>query len=777
MKYLHYKLAILLILGFALVSTVGGDASDLFYDGILVFGNVSTGAAGTGGQVTNTSISIFTNNSASAISNLSSGGDGGGEISNASLNDLYLNLSGTNANQLVNIFSQRFTAGGLNITNASGTIAIFVNEQAFVGIGTDDSSHELDIHGHVEIEHTADQNDDHGLELILDAAGFGDVKGIFIDYITGATVAGQDEEVIFINLDQSAALGGDITGFEMVTTEGGANVTGLEVGVQINPVIQLSGIFSDMDSALSNGTDALAAFTSTTINITIFPSNDDTVIIGNDVKFEELEFLLEVVASGAGIRPVFYYSTGVDTWKEFSPADGTDGLRDTGVIIWLDEDIPDWEVGTGSEFLIRINRTQGGLGTKPVELKVQIAEATEYFWDKDGDILVRAVNATDWGNVSITESQIVDLDHNGQISNTSISVFTNASASEISNLTVGGTISNSSLDALYLNLSGSNADQLMFLSTNLTFVENFHLLIGDNRGDIFFNGSNTVINPSIGGGADLFILDDVFITAGDLILENNQGIFIANNTDQPIVVLKLGTTNLMTFGSTTVGGIRFSVAGQTNAMRVRETTGNLGVGVNVPDEKLEVIGNIHINDNDKSMYGNAKDAEIYYDGTNLVFATNVTGNGDAFFTRNVSATGYITRTRAWDTALYGNALDYIKGDYFETVDGIKEIDHSLYSPIERAVFDVSDPSNCWKVSEFSEDVDIDGNPITFEVVHTECGSKQEEGVFLGGTTAKLERALYEVNELLIQQSLQIELLQDYVCSQPTHPIALCGDSK
>lgn len=322
------------------------------------------------------------------------------QISNSSLDLRFLNLSGTNANQDVSIGNFTFAAARLNITNTSGTIAIFVTEDGFVGIGTTDTTHELDVHGHVEIEHTADETGDHAVEIDIDAQAFGDVKALFIDYITG-TISGEiDEEVIFININQFLATGGDIAGLEIVTTEGGAKVTGLEVGVQINPIEQLSGIFSDMDSALSNGTNALAAFTSTTLNITIFPSNNDIVTIGNSLKFEEIEFILQVVASGAGIKPVFYHSTGVDTWDEFVPADGTNGMRDTGVVIWLDSDIPDWEVGTGSEFLIRINRTQPGLGTEPVELKVQIASAIEYFWDLNGNLFVNRVNATDWGNVT-----------------------------------------------------------------------------------------------------------------------------------------------------------------------------------------------------------------------------------------------------------------------------------------------------------------------------------------------------------------------------------------
>jgi len=63
------------------------------------------------------------------------------QISNSSLDLRFLNLSGTNANQDVSIGNFTFAAARLNITNTSGTIAIFVTEDGFVGIGTTDTTH------------------------------------------------------------------------------------------------------------------------------------------------------------------------------------------------------------------------------------------------------------------------------------------------------------------------------------------------------------------------------------------------------------------------------------------------------------------------------------------------------------------------------------------------------------------------------------------------------------------------------------------------------------
>ena len=247
------------------------------------------------------------------------------------------------------------------------------------------------------IDHTATEADDHALEIDCDAAGFGDVKAIDVAYDTGAITTGQDEAVILVNIDESAATGGDVTALEVLATEGSANINGMLTGVGVHPIEQLSGVFSDMDSALVNATDRLTEFTTAGSDVQMFVADNDTVTIGSSAKFEEIEFLLAITAN-LSIRPDFEFSTGSGTWTTFTPVDGTNGMRNTGVIAWLDGDIPTWAVGTGSEYLIRITRQRNTLSTPPTESKVQIAAATEYKWDKDGDLSVNSVTAT--GNVT-----------------------------------------------------------------------------------------------------------------------------------------------------------------------------------------------------------------------------------------------------------------------------------------------------------------------------------------------------------------------------------------
>lgn len=288
--------------------------------------------------------------------------------------------------------------GGLFIDGGSDEIHLRV--QAFASQTTnifqiEESNGDLILHidedGEVEITHTADENEDHALRIIADAAGFGDVRGIDISYQTNAIVTGEDEEVILISIDESLATGGSVAGIEILATEGSATIYGLEAGAVVNPILQLSGTFVDMDSALSNAANVRADFISEVSNVEIFSLDDDTVTIGDGDQFEEIEFLLNTVSS-KNIQPVFEFSTGIGTWTVFSPTDGTNGMTNTGgVVAWTLAEVSTWMTGLAGEFLIRITRTRNVIATPPIERLVQIAAVREYIWDANADLFINSV--------------------------------------------------------------------------------------------------------------------------------------------------------------------------------------------------------------------------------------------------------------------------------------------------------------------------------------------------------------------------------------------------
>ena len=254
------------------------------------------------------------------------------------------------------------------------------------------------VEGHMELVHTADANNEHGLEIDIDAAGFGDVKGIDMVYTTGNVSAGEDEECILINIDESAASGGAVVGLEILSTTGSATVYGMECGAVVNPLLHFSGTFGDMDYVrytTNNGgeVDGLAAFTSTGTDVTLFTADDDYVIIGDAATFEEIEFLLATVASGAGIKPTYQFSTGGSGFTTFSPTDGTNGMRNTGIVAWLLGDISGtWATNASGNYEIKIIRTANALTTAPIEDLVQIASVVEYKWDLNADLTVGSID-------------------------------------------------------------------------------------------------------------------------------------------------------------------------------------------------------------------------------------------------------------------------------------------------------------------------------------------------------------------------------------------------
>ena len=249
--------------------------------------------------------------------------------------------------------------------------------------------------------HRSAQDDDHAIELDVFADGFGDVKALSIAYTTGDIGTGSDDGVIVVSVDEVDSTGGDIAALEVITTdEGSSNVYALKTAATVNPVQQLSGVLVNADSILTNVEDVRAALsTGGAGNISIFSADNDTITIGSSAKFEELEIILSTVASGAGVKPVFEFSTGVGSWEVFIPVDGTNSFKNSGGILWEDVDVFAWAVGTGSEYLIRITRTKNSLTTTPIATLIHVAALTEYIWDKSGNISLN--NIVSNGNIGI----------------------------------------------------------------------------------------------------------------------------------------------------------------------------------------------------------------------------------------------------------------------------------------------------------------------------------------------------------------------------------------
>ncbi len=283
-----------------------------------------------------------------------------------------------------------------------------------LGIGTASPLDDLHVVGALEVDHTAVATDEHAIEICVDAAGFGDIKGLDIAYTTGAIAAGEDEAVILANIDESTSTGGVIAGVEILTTTvGSATVYGTQAGVGVHPILHGSGTFGDMDYArytTSGGgeVDCLTAFTSTGTDVTMFTADNDYIIIGDAATFSELEFILDTTATGPGIKPTFQFSTGGSGFTTFTPTDGTNGFRNTGIVAWLLTDISgSWATNASGFYEIKIIRTHGGSITAPIEDLVQIAGVTQFTWNKDGLITAKALDIAASNSYAVAGTDIL----------------------------------------------------------------------------------------------------------------------------------------------------------------------------------------------------------------------------------------------------------------------------------------------------------------------------------------------------------------------------------
>ncbi len=237
----------------------------------------------------------------------------------------------------------------------------------------------------------ADGNDEDALELLVDAAGFGDIKALDIVYDTGAIVTGEDEAIILVDINEFDANGGEVFGLEVLATDGGADaIYAMKAGAVVGPLLQESGVFINPttgtnDTESTDVPDMIDGSTGT--NTTIFAADNDYIIIGNVATFTEIEFNIETPASNPGIKPTFEYSiTGTHQFTTFSPVDGTNGFRNSGVIAWDAADlIAHVADAVTTTFDIKITRTHAVAGN--VSLFYAKTAATVVFkWDKDGRI-------------------------------------------------------------------------------------------------------------------------------------------------------------------------------------------------------------------------------------------------------------------------------------------------------------------------------------------------------------------------------------------------------
>ena len=255
--------------------------------------------------------------------------------------------------------------------------------------------------GIIRILQTPNIDSTRGIAIITDAAGFGDTKALEVDWTATGVAAGDFEAVIDLDIDTANSSGGVIIGLEITeTTTGSATTYGMLTGVGINPILNEAGVFGNVETAFtfdSVFTDVTADFNSTASDVQMFVSNGDLVYIGMAAMFDEVEFILAVTASNAGIQPTFEYSDGATGWITFSPTDNTNGMRQNGDLVWIATSLAGWAQDTvnsiSGKFWIRITRGAVTVATPPTEDLVQVNEDLDFMWDSSGNLNIASLSS------------------------------------------------------------------------------------------------------------------------------------------------------------------------------------------------------------------------------------------------------------------------------------------------------------------------------------------------------------------------------------------------
>jgi hypothetical protein len=174
-------------------------------------------------------------------------------------------------------------------------------------------------------------------------------------------------------------------------------------------------------------------------------------------------------------------------------------------------------------------------------------------------------------------------------------------------------------------------------------------------------------------------------------------------------------------------------------------------------DEIAYIDDIRQNDNEGHYWGTGNDASITYDGTNMIFNTSRVGSGLAYFSNNVSATGFITRTSTFDKSK-GSALDLIK-DASELRDGKGDIDHTkFYGYTQFEVTDFSKPES----KEVCEDIEDAEGKISRQCRNdvTYPHKKNESGVNIVDEIELLRQALVEQKIINTNLQAQNTLIKD-----------------
>lgn len=173
-------------------------------------------------------------------------------------------------------------------------------------------------------------------------------------------------------------------------------------------------------------------------------------------------------------------------------------------------------------------------------------------------------------------------------------------------------------------------------------------------------------------------------------------------------------------------------------------------------------------DNQKIFLGEGQNASIYYDATNLRLKANEVGDGIVYVDTNLSAENLIDRSWYWDKSL-GNSLDFIKDTDELKIDG--KHDDTKLNDFEKAVYSVTDFSK-FETRKICANVSFPNEKGQEQEIE-ECWDetyypykKNETGRLVSATVGKHEQNLYDLNQ-------KIEKTKEEACRKDFSSFIAC----
>lgn len=185
------------------------------------------------------------------------------------------------------------------------------------------------------------------------------------------------------------------------TLAGSVAAVGTHTGVA--PIHQYVGAFVSPGANYACRETAGPTFTDNIDGQNLFVAVNDSIHIGAAATFDEIALVFTLAATKDAFLEFYYWSSaGGPGYVEFFPADDTGGTTQDGTIRFNAANIPNWASGdpcgaTGDAgYWIQVKRTRANDPGTITLATAEILAATEYGWDKDGNLQILAVTSGAW---------------------------------------------------------------------------------------------------------------------------------------------------------------------------------------------------------------------------------------------------------------------------------------------------------------------------------------------------------------------------------------------